>query len=134
MVWEASNSFGGFSEARPWLPVSTDHLHHAAEMQENDPGALLHHYRKMLAFRRAHPVLAKGAHDKVQSDGRILYFSRTHGDVELHCAFNLSDTPATHTPPAGNWVAVGAELGSIAPASDGKVHLGPWHFTLLRRT
>ena len=130
MVWEASNSHGGFSEERPWLPISTEHLHHAAAVQEEDPAALLHHYRKVLAFRRTHTALVKGAHDKVVAHGSVLQFTRSHEDEVIFCAFNLSDTPVSHDLPAGNWLNIGAELGSIAPGPDGKLHLGPWQVAL----
>ncbi|WP_415919779.1 alpha-glucosidase [Tateyamaria sp. SN6-1] len=130
MVWEDSNSYAGFSDARPWLPISTEHLHQAASAQENDPAALLHHYRKALSFRRAHPALIKGDHSAVQADGTILYFTRMHGDETIYCAFNLSDEPAKHVLPDGNWMTIGSELGSIAAADDKTVHLGPWQMAL----
>ena len=134
MVWESSNHHAGFTTGDPWLPVSTDHLHHSVAAQETDPGALLHHYRKVIAFRNSHKALKSGDHDKVRSDGRVLYFTRTHEDQTIYCAFNLSDEPAAHALPVGDWVATGAELGSIGPGPDGKLHLGPWQVTLALKT
>ena len=134
MVWEQSNQNGGFSEGTPWLPVSHAHLNHAVAAQEADPGALLHHYRKVIAFRSVHPALVKGAHDKVRNTGSVVHFIRTQGDEEIFVAVNLSAEPAVIEMPAGHWMQIGQELGSACPAPDGKLHLGPWQPALARRT
>ena len=84
----------------------------------------------MLAFRRTHTALVKGAHDKVVAHGSVLQFTRSHEDEVIFCAFNLSDTPVSHDLPEGNWLNIGSELGSIAPGPDGKLHLGPWQVAL----
>ncbi|MEP0565415.1 MAG: alpha-amylase family glycosyl hydrolase [Paracoccaceae bacterium] len=134
MVWESSNSHGGFSSApRTWLPVSHDHVHMSVGEQEDDPSALVHHYRRAIAFRAAHPAIIKGDHDKVRSDGDVVYFTRSHGGEEIFCAFNLSDTPSEFTLPAGNWLPIGEELGAAHVSGDGKLHLGPWQPCLARR-
>ena len=133
MVWEASNQNGGFSDAQPWLPVNHEHLNRAVAYQEADPAALLHHYRRAIAFRRTHPELIKGEHLDVTATGAVLSFARRHQGAELFCAFNISGEPAIIDMPAGTWLPVGAELGSTGPAPDGKVHLGPWQPCLVQR-
>ncbi len=133
MAWEASNSNAGFSDAaKTWLPVSPDHMQKSVAQQEADPDALLHHYRRAIAFRRAHPALAKGAHDGVKHDGDVVYFTRKDGDETIFCAFNLSDTAATLAMPAGNWSTIGQDLGSTDVANDTTLHLEPWqpHFAV----
>lgn len=127
MVWEADQPNGGFSTApRTWLPVYSQHLHHAARDQDEDPGALLHHYRRAIAFRHDHSALAKGAIRDLRADGDVFSFTRHHGDETLFCAFNLSDTPSDFALPEGNWHPIGEELGSAHLSADGKLHLGPW--------
>ncbi len=133
MVWELSNQNGGFSEGSPWLPVSHAHLNHAVAAQEADPGALLHHYRRAIAFRAAHPALIKGTHDKVRHTGSIVHFIRSHAGEDIFVAVNLSAEPATMAMPAGDWQQIGQELGSATHAPDGKLHLGPWQPALARR-
>src|SRR6056297_2754760 len=133
MVWELSNQNGGFSEGSPWLPVSHAHLNHAVAAQEADPGALLHHYRRAIAFRAAHPALIKGTHDKVRHTGSIVHFIRSHAGEDIFVAVNLSADPATMEMPAGDWQQIGQELGSATHAPDGKLHLGPWQPALARR-
>ncbi|MDO6731659.1 alpha glucosidase [Marinovum sp. 2_MG-2023] len=126
MVWEPSNQSGGFTAGQPWLPVSHDHINRSVAAQEADPGALLHHYRNVIAFRHAHPALVKGAHSEISADGDVLRFIRSHQDEVIFCAFNLSEVPATIDLPAGTWLPIGSEIGSAAAQADGKLHLGPW--------
>lgn len=134
MVWERGKHHGGFSDAgRTWLPVSADHLPLAVAEAEQDPGALIHHYRRAIAFRHTHSALKTGEMSPLAVEGSCLSFTRKDVREELFCAFNLSDHPATIAPPAGDWMAVGSELNSAAPMSDGKIHLGPWQPCLMLR-
>jgi alpha-glucosidase len=126
MVWEPSNQGGGFTEGASWLPVSAEHVMRSVEAQENDPSAPLHHYRRVLAFRSAHPALVKGVQTNMTADGGLLSFQRTQGDQTVFCAFNLSDAPVVMDMPKGEWATIGAELGSIGAGPDGKLHLEPW--------
>ena len=134
MVWEASNQNGGFSAAKPWLPVSSEHLHLAAAIQEDEPGALLHHYRKAIAFRHAHRALSVGSHSHVAAKGDVVYFTRKAEEQEIFCVFNVSETPSDFDLPLGNWTPIGAELGSAHTSADGRLHLGPWQVCLALKT
>jgi alpha-glucosidase len=126
MVWDRDNQNGGFSAGRPWLPVPSEHLHLAVNAQEDEPGALLHHYRRVIGFRHSHPALALGAQDGMRATGDVIYFTRSHGDQTIFCAFNVSDTPSDFDLPAGDWTVIGAEVGSAQISPDGKLHFGPW--------
>jgi len=125
MVWEPSNEVAGFSAGRPWLPVSADHLKHAVASQEQDPDGLIHHYRRAIAFRQAHPVLAKGDHDGVKATGPVVYFTRSYQGAEMFCAINLSGDVADVTLPSGDWRFVGQEIGGVEDAA-GTVRLDAW--------
>jgi alpha-glucosidase len=133
MVWETSNQNAGFTEGQPWLPVPHEHLSYSVAAQEADPGSLLHHYRRAIAFRHAHRALVKGTHHDVQAEGNILHFTRSHGDETLFIAINLSGEPAEMAAPEGKWLQIGQELGSTGLAPDGKLHLGPWQPALALR-
>ena len=132
MVWDGTAQHGGFSSAvRPWLPVSGDHLSKAVAEQEKDPTALLHHYRRVIGLRHAHPALVKGAHSDLMVEGQVLSFKRSFEDEVVYCAFNMSDAPVTITAPQGEWHTIGTEIGSCGVAEDGKIHLGPWQPSFL---
>jgi alpha-glucosidase len=131
MVWEPDNQNGAFSVARPWLPVASEHLNLSVAAQEDDPAALLHHYRRAIAFRQAHPALAIGAHNGVQAAGDVVFFTRTHNNTAIFCAFNISNSPSDLDVPEGTWTPIGEDLGGAHLSADGRLHLGPWQVCLL---
>ena len=134
MVWQSDNLNAGFSSHKPWLPVAAEHYHLSVAAQEDEPGALLHHYRKAIAFRHSHPALMHGDLDKMRTKGDVVYFTRTHGDQVIFCAFNISETPSDLDLPAGNWTTIGAELGSAHASADGRLHFGPWQVCIALKT
>ncbi|AJE46908.1 alpha-amylase family glycosyl hydrolase [Celeribacter indicus] len=134
MVWDREHHHGGFSDAgRTWLPVSQEHLPLSVAQSEQDPGALIHHYRRAIAFRHAHSALKTGEISRLSVAGTCLSFTRKDDREELFCAFNLSDEPATIAAPEGPWHTVGSELNSASPMADGKLHLGPWQPCIMQR-
>ena len=130
MVWQNSNRDAGFSEGKPWLPVASEHLGRAVEAQEDDEQAILHHYRRAIAMRRAEPTLAKGEQSPVTRQGSVALFTRTYDGVEILCAFNLGDAEAPVSLPKGDWQGIGSDLGGAAPDAGG---LAPWQCLLARR-
>jgi alpha-glucosidase len=130
MVWVTDNANGGFSTGRPWLPVKAAHLPLSVAAQAADAGSMLEHYRRALAFRRAHPVLRTGAMDDIAAAGGVTSFRR-RGDEDLFCAFNLSEATEEIALPEGQWTAIGTDLGAQAPAGR-RVTLGPWGLCLAR--
>ncbi|MEZ2328572.1 alpha-glucosidase family protein [Mesorhizobium sp. RCC_202] len=94
MVWDAEAKNGGFSTAKPWLPVPGKHLPQAVNKQQGDANSLLEHYRRFLAFRRQHPALSKGDITFIESDGDTVAFTRREGNERIACVFNLGSKPA----------------------------------------
>ncbi len=89
MVWESHQPNGGFSTAKPWLPVPAEHITLAANTQEGQSASLLEHYRRMLAFRAQHPALVRGSIDFIDTEGDVVAFMRSEGNERILCAFNL---------------------------------------------
>ncbi|NJM83078.1 MAG: DUF3459 domain-containing protein [Tabrizicola sp.] len=131
MVWVTDNQTGGFSSGKPWLPVKPPHLPLSVAAQEGDPGSMLSHYRAMLAFRRAHPVLRHGTMEAIVAQGDVAQFMR-RGEEEIFCVFNLGDGSASAQLPPGNWTSIGTELGSQTEEG-GRIDLGPWGVCLAKR-
>ncbi|MEZ5798478.1 MAG: alpha-amylase family glycosyl hydrolase [Paracoccaceae bacterium] len=130
MVWTTDNAAAGFSTGTPWLPVKAPHRPLSVAAQEADSSAMLHHYRRALAFRRAHPTLRRGAMQGLAAGGNVAGFVR-QGDETIFCAFNLGEDPARVDLPAGTWVQIGTELGS-QPVGGGAVALPGWGFVLAK--
>ncbi len=135
MAWERDNAQAGFSTAaRTWLPVASEHIGLAVAAAEEDPGALLHHYRRAIGFRHALPALRKGTIEDLTVDGDVLSFLRRHEGETVYFALNMSEEPATIVPPSGHWAAVGLELNSAQPGADGKLHLAHWQPCIMLST
>ncbi|SMR72576.1 alpha-glucosidase [Aliiroseovarius halocynthiae] len=129
MVWEADAPNGGFSSAnRTWLPVANEHLSRAADKAGNDPDALIHHYRRVIALRHAHPALLKGTMGDMSAEGTLLQFSRQQDQDKLFCAFNLGNAPVSVTLPNGTWVVADGDIGVTLKAVQGgaTVDLPAW--------
>ncbi|MCX7306112.1 MAG: alpha glucosidase [Hyphomicrobiales bacterium] len=101
MVWDDLKPHGGFSSAKPWLPVATQHLPLAVSRQQGDPNSLLEHYRRFLAFRAGHPALIKGEIEFLAIEGDAIAFARREGNEQIVCAFNLGSKQASLTLGAG---------------------------------
>ncbi|MEM6896667.1 MAG: alpha-glucosidase [Pseudomonadota bacterium] len=134
MVWERSNANGGFTRGMPWLPVPAEHLGQAVTIQEDDPEALIHHYRRALAFRTAHDALRVGAQSPMSAEGPILSFTRSIGDETIFCAFNLGDQPVSAALPPGSWALLGGDLGAIEAHTEGTLTFLPWQAALALKT
>jgi alpha-glucosidase len=91
MVWDNRAPQAGFTTGRPWLPVCPEQAKMAVNVQEAESGSMLHHYRKFLQFRRAHPALIKGEISFLNADDDILAFTRTYGNEKMLCAFNFTN-------------------------------------------
>ena len=131
MVWQSDNGNGGFSTAKPWLPVPAEHLGRALSAQEADPSALLHFYRAAIGFRAEHPVFRSGdIADLTATDG-LLTFTRDGAGERVWVAVNLTDHPVETPVPPGTWAALGATIGA-APVAKGRLALEPWQFALYR--
>ncbi|WP_371872831.1 alpha-glucosidase [Notoacmeibacter sp. MSK16QG-6] len=103
MVWSHHAPHGGFSSARPWLPVANSHLDLSVTLQEEDSNSLLHFYRTLTAFRHTHPALAKGTIVFHQTDDRVLSYERSTEEETLFIAVNMSGENAPMTCPDGVW-------------------------------
>jgi len=59
--------------------------------------SLRNDYRKLIAIRKAHPALSRGAHTTLSTQGDLLVFSRKLGDDEVLVAVNRGAEPAEAT-------------------------------------
>ncbi|HSD35410.1 MAG TPA: alpha-glucosidase family protein [Alphaproteobacteria bacterium] len=93
MPWHGDAPHAGFSSARPWLPVPAEHYALALDRQEPDTGAVLHAWRKFLAWRKAHPALVSGSIRMLPSPDPVLAFERRTERERVLAAFNFSAGP-----------------------------------------
>ena len=124
MVWLADNLNGGFSDTRPWLPVAVEHLRMAVGQQEDDPDSMLAFYRRMLAWRKARPALAKGGFAIGETSDSFISYVRADGGEAVFCAFNLGAEPVAAALPEGEWRAI-ADSGFAGRIVGRSVELPP---------
>jgi len=123
--WAADVRNGGFTDGHPWLPVAMEHLDRAVARQDGAPDSMLQFYRDMLGFRRAHTALRKGDMTIVAASQTAISFTRHHGNQDLFCAFNLSDTWQDLTLPDGDWAIDHGAPFRIDKTAHG-MQLPPW--------
>nr|WP_093422098.1 alpha-glucosidase family protein [Tranquillimonas alkanivorans] len=124
--WTREGAHGGFSDAKPWLPVAVEHLDRAVGVQDADPDSTLNFYRDFIAFRRAHPALAKGTLTVLRADDDVLSLIREHDGTRVLCVFNLTDAGQVAELPGGDWQQ---DLGAPFSAQEqdkGEIRLPPW--------
>ena len=89
MPWAKDNTYAGFSEVKPWLPIGQGHAELAAAEQEGKPGSVLEFTRKMLAVRLASPALRLGDVNFPEAPEPLLAIRREEAGEAVICLFNL---------------------------------------------
>jgi alpha-glucosidase len=124
MPWSSQLPHGGFSEAKPWLPVPKEHLHFAVDREQQDSDSVLHMFRRFIAWRKERPALIGGAIKVMQSPESILAFERSWERERLLCVFNFSNNEAVQEI-SDDWQAVEGH-GFEAGVEDGRLRLPPF--------
>lgn len=99
MVWDSSQHAGGFTTAKPWLPVPNEHQALAVDVQQQDAGSVLSHYRETLAWRKSLSTLLDGTMSFVETDADVLAFVREKNGSKLLFIFNMGLSPVNVTVP-----------------------------------
>jgi len=89
--WQDSQVNAGFSEAKPWLPMSPDHIAKSVNKQESAADSILNSYRHFNAWRKSQPAILYGDIKMLASEEPILAFVRTYQQEQLVICFNLSE-------------------------------------------
>ncbi|MGF0537347.1 alpha-glucosidase family protein [Agrobacterium sp. ES01] len=126
MVWDSRAVDAGFSTAeKPWLPIPVEHVLKAVDTQHGKDASVLEHYRRFLAFRRAHPAFAKGTIAFMPVQGHVLSYTRTLGNETVLCMFNMSAEETSADIPDGDWSALSGH-GFTAKQENNKIKLPAW--------
>ncbi len=97
MPWIGNSTHGGFSDEKPWLPVSAAHRDRAVDVMEADSTSLLHDWRRFLRYRAHHPALRHGNLRSLRLPAPLVGFVREDSQERMVCLFNFSaDTVMLH--------------------------------------
>jgi oligo-1,6-glucosidase len=138
MQWDASPN-AGFSAGQPWIAVNPNYREINAAAADADPDSVFHHYRALIALRRADPVVVDGDYrDLLPDDGHVYAYTRSLGaDTRLVlCNFSGGEMLAA-VPDAARWAAAAVVLSNYAdpPALRGdRIALRAWEAVVLRRS
>jgi alpha-glucosidase len=122
MPWDDGPN-GGFSTARPWLPMVEDPAGIGVAAQRDDPTSMLTLHRRLLALRRAEPALHAGAWlELAATDGTIAY-DRVSGERTLRVVLNLATGPRRVSLDGGWAVVLSTGLDREGEAVAGGVEL-----------
>lgn len=101
--WD-DGQYGGFSETRPWLPMTREYPEINAKAQEGTGDSVLAFYKAMIEFRQRGPYrdcLIYGSIRPLESSGNVIAYERQKGDVTIWCYYNFSKEMAEETLPGG---------------------------------
>jgi alpha-glucosidase len=87
-------------QADLWLPVDTAHRVLAVAEQEFNEDSTLSAVRRLLAFRRAQPVLREGG-QHIVAEGQLLRIVRDLDAMQITAFLNLTSEPVSVDRPAG---------------------------------
>jgi oligo-1,6-glucosidase len=62
MQWN-DEPHAGFTSGTPWIKVNPNYTQINAAQQLMDTDSVLHHYRKLIALRREHPIVTYGSYE-----------------------------------------------------------------------
>jgi len=89
MPWD-EGAHGGFSRARPWLPLPDTHRARSVAAQEANADSPLQRFRRFLAWRRQHPALRWGAVRMLEGPEPVLAFERRLDGECVRAYFNTA--------------------------------------------
>ena len=83
MQWDDGPN-AGFTTGRPWFFVNGNYHEVNVRAAEEDPGSLLHFYRKLIAFRKSTPVVLRGDYRELYPRDKNFYvYERRYFDQRL---------------------------------------------------
>ena len=95
MQWSADAN-GGFSNAKPWLPVNPNYMEINVESALADPDSVFYFYQKLIALRKRYPVFRDGSFTLLDpEDGSCCAYTRdTAGEhLLIVCNFTAEEQP-----------------------------------------
>ena len=101
MQWTGEEN-AGFTTGTPWLPVNSNHKTVNTQAALEDPQSIFHHYRRLIALRKAMPVLQTGSFRLLEpAHPQIFAYLRQLDQQQVLVVCNLSGKEVTFDAPKG---------------------------------
>ena len=122
MQWSTATN-AGFTQGKPWLPVSPSYQSTNVASELNDPNSILNFYKRVLALRHTNEALREGKYVALNpDDSNVLSYLRRYKNSAVLVALNMSATAqkvAFDLAPQGFASATLRPLASSNAPSDG---------------
>jgi alpha-glucosidase len=93
MQWTADEN-AGFSNVKPWLPVTDNYKTHNVAVEENDPQSILSFYKAVIKLRKTNDALINGKYVALnETDNNVLSYLRKSSTGAVLVALNMSSSP-----------------------------------------
>jgi alpha-glucosidase len=93
MQWDEAVN-GGFSTAKPWLPVPATYKTHNVATELKDPHSILSFYKQVLSLRHSNPALLEGEYIALnEDDPNVMSYLRRYKDDAVLVVLNMSGNP-----------------------------------------
>lgn len=98
MQW-SNEDYAGFSQIKPWLPISATYKRINAARQTDDPYSMLTLYRKLIKLRQHEPALHSGNYIPVDNNNQYLaYIREMNGHTCYLIVVNFTHKPCYFHP------------------------------------
>jgi glycosidase len=84
MQWKSDSEQAGFTSGSPWRAPADDYLARSVDLQEEDPGSLLNHYRALIQLRSRSAALRSGDAALVEAGTARLYAMLRYNQDEAY--------------------------------------------------
>jgi oligo-1,6-glucosidase len=134
--WDASAN-AGFTSGKPWLQLNPNYREVNAAQALADPDSVFHYYRKLIALRKANPVMVYGRYELILAEHPEIYaYTRTLEADRLLVICNFSgSTPVFKLPANISFSATELVIANldVAPGADLRaMPLRPWEARIYR--
>ena len=120
MPWKPGKNAGFTDNDKPWLPVCREDRHTVA-FQRDNPDAILHKYRELLAVRKTLDDVHQADASWLTHDSMpVIAFIRNR----FVCAVNVSDTPSQFDLPEGKWKIAFSSQRQAGEVFESTIELG----------
>lgn len=119
----------GFTSGTPWIEVNPNYPQINVAAAAADPGSVLGHYRRLVALRKAHPIIVHGRYAPCLEDHpQVMAYTRSLDGQRLSVLANFGAAPVTLEIPAELEAEGTCLISNHAPRDRlaGAVELGPY--------
>ena len=130
--WDDSPQ-AGFTKGIPWIAVNPNYTQINAKAETADPDSVFHYYKKLIALRKAHPIIVYGKYELMMEDNEELFvYTRELDGEKLLVVCSFSDHEASFSIPA-EFVGASCLISNTGNTYDrGEITLKPYEAFVLQ--